>query len=140
MKLEKLVAVGGMSGVYRIVANRNNGLIVEDLVTGKRKFASARKHQFSPLESIAIYTEDGDSAELKVVFQRMLEQIDDNPPVSASARSEELFDYFEDILPNYDRDKVRAGDIKKVLKWFDFLRQHDLLTPDDEEADKDEEE
>lgn len=140
MKLEKLVAVGGMSGVYRIVANRNNGLIVEDLVTGKRKFASARKHQFSPLKSIAIYTEDGDSVELKVVFQRMLEQINDNPPVSASARSEELFDYFEDILPNYDRDKVRAGDIKKVLKWFDFLRQHNLLTPDDEEAARDEEE
>jgi hypothetical protein len=46
MNLENLVAVSGMSGIFRIAANRNNGLIVEDLITGKKKFASARKHQF----------------------------------------------------------------------------------------------
>ena len=61
MNLEKLVAVSGMSGLYRMAANRSNGLIIEDIKSGKRSFASARKHQFTPLESIAIYTDDGDS-------------------------------------------------------------------------------
>lgn len=59
MNLDKLVAVSGMSGVYRMSANRSNGLIVEEIPTGKLKFASVRKHQFTPLESIGIYTDDG---------------------------------------------------------------------------------
>ena len=140
MNLEKLVAVSGMSGVYRIAANRNNGLIVEDMLTGKKKFASSRRHQFSPLESIAIYTDDGDSVELKTVFQKIIEQLDDNPPVSVNSRPEDLHEYFADVLPDYDRDKVRTGDIKKVLKWFDFLHNNDLLNEDEDAEQSDEEE
>ena len=84
MNLKDLVAVSGMPGIYRMAANRNNGLIIEDLDTGKRKFAPARKHQFTPLESIAIFTMEQDSIELGKVFQNMLDQLDDNPPVSAN--------------------------------------------------------
>ena len=71
MNLKDLIAVSGISGIFKIAGNRNNGLIIEDLDTGKRKFAPSRKHQFTPLESIAIYTED-DSTELAKVFQNML--------------------------------------------------------------------
>jgi hypothetical protein len=70
----------------------------------------------------------------------MLEQLDDNPPVSANARPEELHDYFMDILPTYDKDKVRTGDIKKVIKWFEFLHQNDLFSQTSSEEDKSEEE
>jgi hypothetical protein len=143
MNLENLVAVSGMSGIFRIAANRNNGLIIEDLITSKKKFASSRRHQFSPLESIAIFTDDGDSVELKKVFQNMLEQLDDNPPVSANARPDELHEYFTDVLPNYDKEKVRTGDIKKVIKWFEFLHQNDLFSlesPSSDEENKEEEE
>lgn len=133
MNLDKLVAVSGMAGVYRMVANRNNGLIVEDLQEGKRKFASARKHQFTPLESIAIYTDDGDSTELKHVFRNMLDQLEDNPPVDPNAPSGTLHEYFADVLPNYDRDRVNTGDIKKVIKWFGYLQetQHFAQSADD---------
>ena len=127
MDLKDLVAVTGFSGIFKIAANRNNGLIIEDLLTGKKKFASARKHQFSPLESIAIYTDDGDSVELKKVFQNILEQYDDNPPISTSSKAEELHEYFADVLPDYDRDRVNTGDIKKVIKWFKYLYDNDLL-------------
>lgn len=127
MNLEKLVSVSGMSGLYRMAANRSNGLIIEDLDSGKKRFASARKHQFTPLESIAIYTDDGDSTELKNVFRNMLDQIGDNPVVDANAPANELHDYFEDVLPNYDKDRVHTGDIKKVIKWFRFLQERDLL-------------
>ncbi len=141
MNLENLVAVSGMSGIFRIAANRNNGLIIEDLISGKKKFASARKHQFSPLESIAIFTDDGESVELKKVFQNMMEQLNDNPPVSANARPEELHDYFMDVLPTYDKDKVRTGDIKKVIKWFEFLHENDLFNLESpSEENKEEEE
>ena len=72
MNLEKLVAVAGISGVFRLVANRNNGLIIEDLDTGKRSFASSRKHQFTPLETIGIFIDNGETEELKVIFQKII--------------------------------------------------------------------
>ena len=136
MNLDKIVSVSGLSGLFKMAANRNNGLIIEDLDTGKRRFASIRKHQFTPLESIAIYTDDGDSIEIKQVFRNMLDQLEDNPPINAKAKPEELHDYFADILPNYDRDKVMTGDIKKLIKWFNFLHERALLS---EKSDEEEE-
>ncbi len=133
MNLDNLIAVSGLAGLYRMASNRSNGLIIEDLETGKRRFASSRKHQFTPLGSIAIFTADGESVELVNVFQRMRDQFDDRPPVSPGSKTEELFDYFSDILPDYDPEKVFPGDVKKVIKWFNSLRSNGLLEDSSEE-------
>lgn len=137
MKLDNLIAVSGLPGIYRMAANRSNGLIIEDVKTGKRRFASSRKHQFTPLESIAIYTDDGDSTELKNVFRNMLQQLEDNPPPSTggSTSAEDLHEYFADVLPDYDRDRVFTGDIKKLVKWFNYLQDSDLLSGSAEEEE-----
>ena len=126
MKIDEFVAVSGMSGLYKMVANRSNGLIVESLDNGKRIFAPARKHQFTPLASIGIYTDD-DTAELKVVFRAMLEQLESNPPLPLSSSTDELVEYFGTVLPEFDRDRVYVSDIKKVIKWFNFLNERELL-------------
>ena len=135
MNLEKLVAVSGRPGIYRMAANRPNGLIIEDLDTGKKFFAPSRKHQFTPLESISIYTDSEDStAELKTVFINMLEQIENNPPVSTKASSADIKAYFGEILLDFDRDKVLVSDIKKLVKWFNYLNERNLLAlPTEEE-------
>lgn len=135
MNLEKLVAVSGRPGIYRMAANRPNGLIIEDLDTGKKFFAPSRKHQFTPLESISIYTDSEDStAELKTVFINMLEKIESNPPVSTKASSADIKAYFGEILPDFDRDKVLVSDIKKLVKWFNYLNERSLLAlPTEEE-------
>lgn len=140
MKLDKLIAVSGLPGIFRMAANRNNGLIIEDVATGKRQFAASRSHQFTPLESIAIYTDDGESVELKHVFRNMLQQMEDNPPLEANAPSQDLREYFEDILPNYDKNRVSASDIKKVIKWFNYLNDCGLLSEEAESVDSSEEE
>ncbi|HRD82241.1 MAG: DUF5606 domain-containing protein [Saprospiraceae bacterium] len=140
MNLDKLVAVSGMSGVYRMSANRSNGLIVEEIPTGKLKFASVRKHQFTPLESIGIYTDDGDTAALKEVFGKMLEQVSENPPVDPSSDTQTLFEYLAKVLPNFDRDRVHAGDVKKLIRWFSFLHEHGLTQAVEEEVETTKEE
>ena len=140
MNLENLIAVSGLPGIYRMATNRSNGLSIEDVKTGKRRFASSRRHQFTPLESIAIYTDDGESTELKKVFRNMLQQLGDNPPASTSAKPDELHEYFADILPNYDRDRVFPGDIKKVIKWFSYLNESGALSEEEEEKTNEEEE
>ncbi len=139
MKLDDLVAVSGMSGVFKLAANRDNGLIIEDLDNGKRKFASARKHQFTPLASIGIFTLE-DSTELKIIFRTMIEQMEENPVPSTSGSSNELHTYFRKILSDYDEDKVHTSDIKKVIKWFNFLNERNLIDMEDEPETKDEEE
>jgi hypothetical protein len=142
MKLENLIAVSGLPGLYRMAANRSNGLIIEDLKTGKRSFASSRKHQFTPLESIAVYTADEeDSTELKNVFRSMYQLREDHPPISLNAETAELNAYFAQVLPNYDRDRVSVTDIKKIIKWFNFLDEVGALQVEDEaEAAAEEEE
>lgn len=137
MSLEKLVVVGGISGVHRVAANRSNGLIIENLDTGKKRFAPSRKHQFTPLESITIYTDDEEETlELSKVFQTMFTKLAEVPLVESSASNEELKAYFAAIIPNYDRDRVYIGDMKKMVKWFRFLNDRDLITLEEEETEE----
>jgi hypothetical protein len=126
MKLDKLVAVTGMQGLFKVVGTRNNGLIIEDLDNGKRKFAPMRVHQFSPLESIAIFTYE-DAEPLKEVFQAMLDKKAECPLPSPNDPNGVLETYFRQILPGYDEDRVKISDIKKVIKWFSFLEGKNLL-------------
>jgi hypothetical protein len=135
MNLEKLVAVSGRPGIYKMAANRPNGLIIEDLDSGKKLFAPSRRHQFTPLESISIYTETEEATvELKTVFINMLTQFESNPPIATKASSTDIKNYFEVILPEYDRDKVLVSDIKKLIKWFNYLNERELLAlPTEEE-------
>ncbi|MEM9837377.1 MAG: DUF5606 domain-containing protein [Bacteroidota bacterium] len=133
MKIDHILAVTGLPGLYTMVKERKGGLIVEDMATGKRRFAPSRKHQFAPLESMAIYTDDGEAEPLKNVFQRMLDQLEDNTPPEAKSSKDVLFEYLSDILPNYDPERVYASDIKKLLKWFHFLNDNDGFAALEEE-------
>ena len=135
MNLEEFVAVSGMPGLFRLVANRANGLVVADLDSGKSKFAPARKHQFTPLASIGIYTET-DTEELSKVFSTMLEQVETNPPIPPKSSAEDILEYFDMILPEFDRDRVSVSDIRKVIKWFNFLNERDLLSLNEEEKEE----
>ncbi len=132
MKLDDFVAVSGLSGVFRINTSRNNGLVVEDLDSGKSKFCSVRKHQFTPLGTVAIYTLE-DTIELKEVFVKMKNLKETTPVVDHNSEKIVIQEYFENIVPDYDEDKVYVSDMKKVIKWFNFLDQRNLLEPSDEE-------
>ena len=137
MNLENYVVVSGMSGVHEIVTSRNNGIVIKQLDTDKSIFCSVRKHQFTPLSTVGIYTLE-DTEDLVTIFTKMLELLPDTPPVKASAPKHEVEEYFEKILPSYDEDKVFISDMKKVIKWFNYLNERNLLTI--EAASNDEEE
>lgn len=135
MDLEQILAVSRMPGLYKLVTTRSNGLVVEDMDTGRRTFVSIRKHQFTPLQSVAIYTY-GDTVQINEIFNSMLEQRAVNPVPQTSTEPEVLHDYFRKILPDYNEDRVYVSDIKKIIKWFQFLDERNLLAvaaPDEEE-------
>lgn len=133
-----MVAVSGLSGLYKLIATKNNGLVVADVDTGKTRFCSVRQYQFTPMQTVAIYT-DNDSIEINKVFQSMLDNQATHEVPSPAASQMELRKYFEVIIPDYDRDRVYHSDMKKVIKWFNFLNERGYLVAGPEEDSKEEE-
>ena len=139
MNLDKYVAVSGWPGLFEMAANRSNGLIVTDLETKKSRFASVRKHQFTPLGSVAIYTYT-DSVPIADIFKSMIAKKDELEMPTGKESKEVLNNYFKEVVPDYDIDRVYPSDIKKVIKWYHFLNERNLLTEDENEVNKSEEE
>ncbi len=131
MNLQKLISVSGFSGIYKLAGTRNNGIIIEDLDNGKRRFVPARKHQFMPLEGIAIYTYT-DSVPLKEVLEKMMNTGMEKMPDPKDS-PQNLRDYFSEILPDHDPDRVRNSDISKIIKWYHFLHARGILQASEEE-------
>lgn len=126
MDLKKFIAVSGLPGLYKLVATKANGLVVADPDSGKTKFCSVRQHQFTPMETVAIYTYE-DSIEIADVFANMMRNIGEHPIPSTKASHQDLQDYFSIIIPEYDRDRVFHSDMKKVIKWYNFLDERGVI-------------
>ena len=128
MNLEKFLVVAGIPGVHKLVASRPNGLVIEDRLEGRTRFVPVRQQQVTPLATVAVYTdtEEG-TVPLVDVFQKMLDQFDETPPVGLDASSADFRAYFSKILPEHDRDRVHINDIKKCIKWFNFMREKGIF-------------
>lgn len=123
--LKGILAISGQPGLFKVITEGKNGVIVESLLTGKKQtaFASAK---MSTLEDIAIYTTSEDFP-LKEVFKKINELANGGPAIAANSKPEDLKKYFEKVLPDYDRERVYVSDIKKVLTWFNLLQERGLL-------------
>ena len=133
MNLTGLLSITGKPGLYRMGGSRKGGLLVEPLGGGRREFVTQRNHQFTPLESIAIYTDDGESVPLAEVLERMREQADDNPvPDAKEASATQLREYLLDVLPTHDQSRVYTSDIKKLVKWYALLDEAGVLDAEPE--------
>jgi hypothetical protein len=136
MNIKNIVAISGLPGLYKLITTKTNGLIVADPDTGKTRFCSIRQHQFTPMETVAVYTND-DTIEINKVFQNMLDKSAEVSIPSINASHTELQKYFAIIIPDYDRDRVFHSDMKKIIKWFNFLHDRGYLTaiPDKSEEE-----
>jgi len=117
MSLEKIVAVSGKPGLYEIISQTKGGLIVKSLVDNKRLPINAM-HNVSVLNDIAIYTYD-DEVPLREVFKTISEK--DNVVISHKESNANLISFFNDILPNFDQERVYPSNIKKVVQWYTIL-------------------
>ena len=135
MILKDLLAIAGSPGLYKFIAQGKNAVIVEHLETGKRTSAHAAA-KVSSLEDIAIFTETGEVA-LSDVFDTIFEKEEGKKSIDHKSSPGELKEYFEEILPEYDRDRVYVSDMKKMIQWYNILHSLDLL---EKEEKKDEDE
>ncbi len=138
MNLKGILAIGGKPGLYKMVSQGKNGLIVEGL-EDKKRFPVYSAHQISALEEISIYTYEED-VPLVDVFEKMHNTLDGKDPISPKSSKNDLLKFFSTILPDYNEEQVYASDIKKVIQWYIVLNNNGLMVFDEKkEEDKTEE-
>ena len=136
MDLIGIITIAGYSGLYKVVAQSKNGVIVESLIDKKRMPAYSH-YRISALEEIIIFGVSEDIA-LKEVMQKIMDKEKSGPAIDSKSDIKELKNYFEGVLPEYDKDRVHDSDIKKVLSWYNLLQKNDLLKTVEEDKNSDE--
>ncbi len=134
MDFSKIVAINGKPGLFEVVAQRNNGLIVRSFLDKRSTFVSINTHAFSLLDSVAIYTYE-DSEPLDNVMRKMRDQESTTPIPPPNSDKQVLRDYLDVILPEHDETRVYASDIKKLIKWFLLLQEHNAI-PEEKTAEE----
>ena len=130
--LENIIAISGSGSLFKLITTRANGLILEEIGTEKRNFYASRNTQFSPLESIGIYTLS-DNIPLSEVYHRFVKIEDQNTIPTVSSSDADIKSFFENHVQEYDRYRVHIKDMKKCIKWYHFLAKYNLLVVKQEE-------
>ena len=141
MSLDKILSIGGKPGLYKLLAQTRTGFVAESLLDGK-KVTVGFSNNVSVLSEIAIYTLDKE-VPLREVFQKIQEK-EDGKKTSISHKDEKikLEEYFFEVLPDYDEDRVYSSDIKKIVQWYNLLHDQgitDFSVPETEKSDVPEE-
>ncbi len=119
---ETILAISGKPGLYRLVSRGKANLIVETLDAAKKRIPAFASDRVTSLADIAMYTDEEDIPLWKVL--KNLAEKEDKKVTSLNykkASSKELRDYFAEVLPSFDRDRVHDSDIKKLLQWYNIL-------------------
>lgn len=131
--LKGILAISGQPGLFKMVTEAKNSIIVESLLTGKRIPAYSTS-KISALSDISVFTETGE-VQLKELFIRIKEN---GKVVSPKASSNEIKAVFAEVLPEYDQEKVYVSDMKKIFQWYQLLNDQNLLVETEDEKPKEE--
>jgi len=134
MNLKDILAISGESTLFKFIAQGKNAVIVENLETGRRLSAGAHS-RVSALDEISIFT-SGEDMPLGKVMDRLWEKEEGGEAVSHRQPDAELKEYFAEVLPEYDRDRVYTSDIRKVIHWYNILHGLNLLVKEEPKDDE----
>ncbi|MDL2251276.1 DUF5606 domain-containing protein [Odoribacter sp. OttesenSCG-928-J03] len=134
--LKDILSISGKPGLYKLISNASNAIIVESLIDGKR-FAAYSNSKIISLDDISIYTEDDDMP-LKDVIKRIADKEEKKPMFSHKEDTPKILAYFEEVLPEYDRDRVYLSDLRKLIQWYNMLAEKDMLKESTEEKKENE--
>lgn len=133
MNLDKILAISGKPGLYVLKVQTRGGFVAESLMDGKKITVGLRSN-VSLLSEISMYTQTGE-APLVDVMRKIAIKEDNGPAPSHKESADILVSYFEEILPDYDQDRVYASDIKKVMNWYNILQAKGLVSKEEPKKD-----
>ena len=137
MDLSKILSISGKSGLFKVVSQAKNAVIVESLIDNRR-FPAFGHEKISSLEEISVFT-TGEDMPLKDVFKIFFEKLGDQPALDPKSDNKVLKQFFLDMIPEFDQDRVYVSDIKKIVSWYNQLLAHKLLDFTEKEEEKPEE-
>lgn len=131
MNLTGIISISGKPGLFKVVAQGKNNIIVESLIDGKKSPAYSTD-RISALEDISIYTYEED-VPLKDVYSEIYKKENGKKTISHKESLNKLTAYLLEVLPNYDEDRVYPSDIKKLFQWYNLLHDTGALEPEETE-------
>ncbi len=138
MALDKILSIGGKPGLYKLLTQTRTGFVGESLLDGKRVTVGIRNN-VSVLSEIAIYTLE-EEVPLREVFQKIKDkEKGGKTAINHKAEKIKLEEYFFEVLPDYDEDRVYPSDIKKVIQWYNILLENGITDFSDSQDDSEEE-
>jgi len=137
MALKDILVVSGQSGLFKYISKGRNNVIAESLSDNKR-FAVPATAKMSKLEDITIFTNEDNNVYLREVLKNIQVKENGGAAIPHKSSDAELRKYFEEVLPEYDKDRVYLSDIRKIVQWYNLL--HELGLTDFEEPDAETEE
>ena len=137
---DTILAISGRPGLFRLVAQGRGNIIVENIDETKKRFAVGQRERVTSLNDISMYSDDDDVSLMKI-FATICEKNGAKPSPLAhnKATDAELRKFMEEALPNYDRDRVRVSDMRKLLQWYNILAANGIIDFVSEETEKGEE-
>ncbi len=121
MTIDKIIAVNGKPGLFKVISAGKKNLIVESLADGKRSSVLSINN-VSSMDTIAIYTYT-EEIPLPEIFYSIFEKEAGKEGISHKESSQKLKAYFLEILPEYDEERVYVSNIKKIVQWYTILIQ-----------------
>lgn len=118
--LARILSVSGQHGLFNYIAQARNGAIVEAL-GDKRRTCFDMKSRITTLADISIYTSEGEM-KLQEVFQKLHEALGEADAPTSKASADELKALFLKAIPNYDGDRFYVSHMKKVVDWYNELK------------------
>jgi hypothetical protein len=118
MQLSGIIAISGRPGLFKVIAQSKNSVIVESMID-KKRFPAYATERISTLDDISVFTYDED-VKLTDIFAKMLELYPTEAP-SHKVDMKELEAALAQFLPNWDQDRVYPSDVRKLFQWFNLL-------------------
>ena len=134
--LTGIISITGQPGLYKIVAQSKNGIIVEGLADKKRVnvYASTK---VSTLSDISMFT-TGDDKPLEEIMTTIFEKEKGGPAVDSKSEDKAIEKYFSEILPEYDKDRVYISNMRKLINWYNNLQVNGALKQKEENKEGEE--
>lgn len=136
--LTGIISISGQPGLFKVVAQSKNGIIVENL-TDKKRVAISSTAKVSSLEDISMFT-TGEDKPVREIMKSIFDK-EKGGAVAVNSKSDDkaITAYFESVLPEYDKDRVYTSNMRKLFNWYNTLQVTGNLKVA-ETADKKEEE
>lgn len=133
MSLKGIIAISGRPGIFKVVAQGKNNVIVESMLD-KKRFPAYASERISTLEDISVFTYEED-VKLTDVFKTMQDKYQGSKAISHKEDMPVLEKELRSFLPNYDENRVYTSDIRKLFQWYNLLHDANLLVDDSQETE-----